>query len=196
MNGRMTSEQARAFLCAEGAAMEPADERPDDPPVTAWYNAYQAPPQWSRPMNGRMTLPRPASLPSLIRPQWSRPMNGRMTHCGCLSPPVRYRAAMEPADERPDDPDGTGYCQPPETKPQWSRPMNGRMTGRPGRQGQRSGGAAMEPADERPDDLPLDQVRANDYNPPQWSRPMNGRMTARTGQSASLRDHRRNGAGR
>ncbi len=131
-------------------------------------------------MNGRMTPPaNPDPTGSAAPPQWSRPMNGRMTARPGLGVGRPRAAAMEPADERPDDRRSpTPWCSTGPV-PQWSRPMNGRMTlqGNRDRHFDRDG-AAMEPADERPDDSPR-STAADWAVAPQWSRPMNGRMTAR-----------------
>ncbi len=124
-------------------------------------------------MNGRMTpLPTWTAGVWQALPQWSRPMNGRMTRPSRDGEPQVLAAAMEPADERPDDRPG----------PQWAIVD--------------AFDAAMEPADERPDDLLAKPPSAME-TVPQWSRPMNGRMTrphrrpgSRTGTP------RRNGAGR
>ncbi len=69
-------------------------------------------------------------------------MNGRMTCCAALTSAAHCAAAMEPADERPDDGDGTPLA-----------PCG--LT------------AAMEPADERPDDRrrhPARPIRADGRN--------------------------------
>ncbi len=57
MNGRMTARPPVRLDLHVRATMEPADERPDD--VAGCHRAAIGNwPQWSRPMNGRMTVPR------------------------------------------------------------------------------------------------------------------------------------------
>ena len=67
------------LLAGIAAAMEPADERPDDVISSLLDEVRSSRPQWSRPMNGRMTASPHASATMPAEPQWSRPMNGRMT---------------------------------------------------------------------------------------------------------------------
>ncbi len=55
MNGRMTFRLEQAGLATDAAAMEPADERPDDANRPKRFRVIVSSPQWSRPMNGRMT---------------------------------------------------------------------------------------------------------------------------------------------
>ncbi len=63
-------------------------------------------------------------------------------------------AAMEPAEDRPDDGSGVCLSRKGNRRPQWSRPRIGRMTRQRLRHRDRGGRAAMEPAEDRPDDPP------------------------------------------
>src|SRR5580700_4182457 len=103
MIGRMTAALRRTHVLEHDAAMEPADDRPDDmSPVVPSCGTFSVP-QWSRPMIGRMTrMFVHHAEESHESPQWSRPMIGRMTPGRRVGCPECGHAAMEPADDRPD----------------------------------------------------------------------------------------------
>ncbi len=84
-----------------------------------------------------------------------------MTCRGLPRPFARRGAAMEPAEDRPDD----------------QRAVPG---------GDRHGDAAMEPAEDRPDD-PSGLPGPLAARMPQWSRPRIGRMTPTVRHSPALR---------
>jgi hypothetical protein len=75
------------------------------PKTSGWPIASMGPPllQWSRPIDGRMTGHQRNSPPSGRMLQWSRPVVGRMTHRADRSRLVLPGAAMELARGRPDD---------------------------------------------------------------------------------------------
>src|SRR5580698_4546321 len=108
-------------------------------------------------------------------PHWSRPMNNRMTAKVRDRHLIACKAAMEPADDRPDDLDDA-VLEPARRQaamePADDRPDDQRH--RPLRVRQRQ--AAMEPADDRPDDAAMNSLVRRRVSP-QWSRPMIGRMT-------------------
>src|SRR5579875_3071550 len=108
------------------AAMEPARNGRDDPPVLRgralrgrpqWsppvmggmtsrliypvYTVYR--PQWSPPVMGGMTQKIPHTTPRSSSPQWSPPVMGGMTRPAPDPPRPRQGAAMEPARNGRDD---------------------------------------------------------------------------------------------
>ena len=89
------------------AAMEPAEDRLDDvgTRIDAGHGASW--PQWSQPRIGWMTAPGSPPVHTAHTPQWSQPRIGWMTQplAGLLRRGVG--AAMEPAEDRLDDPTGT-----------------------------------------------------------------------------------------
>ena len=95
MNGRMTPGQGRAGAAALAAAMEPADERPDD--REAVYEVDSTVRAAMEPADERPDDPQgPVGSSTGIVPQWSRPMNGRMTRLGAARGrrgPVRRNGA-------------------------------------------------------------------------------------------------------
>ncbi len=97
---RESSDRSPLDRCA---AMEPAEDRPDDKPAPPAPEKKRRP-QWSRPRIGRMTAGECVGLLPVDGPQWSRPRIGRMTPCPGHLVPADVRAAMEPAEDRPDDP--------------------------------------------------------------------------------------------
>ena len=161
----------RAFRDAgEAAAMEPADHRPDDLALMALVKLEEGLPQWSRPIIGRTTSVTALQGHQLGTPQWSPPIIGRTTAGDAVAGPGGARAAMEPADHRPDD--GTG-----------PRPAPRRLR------------AAMEPADHRPDDRP--DRAAHPGQPRAAMEPADHRPDDRQGGPMDPSPHRgRNGAGR
>ncbi len=84
------------------------------------------PPQWSRPRIGRMTAHEAAMAATAAQPQWSRPRIGRMTPYYARIFPVFHAAAMEPAEDRPDDSRGTSAAG------SWTRCRNGAGRGSAG----------------------------------------------------------------
>src|SRR5579875_2365317 len=84
------------------AAMEPAEYRPDDQPDGEQRSSSNWP-QWSRPSIGRMTFSASFWPAGHEPPQWSRPSIGRMTAYRRRGRATGGRAAMEPAEYRPDD---------------------------------------------------------------------------------------------
>ncbi|SRR5579875_636784 len=61
-------------------------------------------------------------------PQWSRPRIGRMTRVLLCTASRKQAAAMEPAEDRPDDMNAFAAAKQAGMQPQWSRPRIGRMT--------------------------------------------------------------------
>ncbi len=128
-------------------------------------------------------------------PQWSRPRIGRMTQRLMPEEGADQLAAMEPAEDRPDDhgPRGRVY----RGRHAAMEPAEDRPDDMPARPGARRGkkGAAMEPAEDRPDDLTVPPLPVLTTCMPQWSRPRIGRMTSPPTPSPPSTPGR-NGAGR
>src|SRR6185437_533828 len=61
------------------------------------------PPQWSRPMVGRMISPRAVTSTLATVPQWSRPIVDRMSCLVARAGEVERLTAMEPTIKWPDD---------------------------------------------------------------------------------------------
>ncbi len=195
----MTPQARRQPLAHVHAAMEPAEDRPDDAAAPGADLGWSHPPQWSRPRIGRMTT-HPLARSFRRRGAAMEPAEDRPDDSPCpASAAMTAIAAMEPAEDRPDDAASvfrstnrgqpqwsrprigrmTGKAPacalPKPSKPQWSRPRIGRMTGMRGRPPSCPPGA-MEPAEDRPDDG-LSPGGRSPFLPVQWSRPRIGRMT-------------------
>lgn len=85
------------------AAMEPAEDQPDDADVTVGAAVWQFQPQWNQPRIGWMTRPVRAghvgNRRAAMEPAKNRPDDDAAVHQARR----RYQAAMEPAENRLED---------------------------------------------------------------------------------------------
>ena len=106
------------------AAMEPADQRRDDL-VTAGARPVGLPAAMEPPTSCGMTRKNNLLAVYISQPQWSPPTSGGTTGAALDHRVVHVLAAMEPANQRRDDPSAVtrpGML----VVPQWSPPTSGR----------------------------------------------------------------------